>query len=348
MKSLFDKLRVHHTRNDIYDCGGNLPLPYRFTIMDTLSMRRGLNLRRAAPKPILPLTYTPPTNNPNSYVNKDELLNRFPSNRLPESVLPVNSFPLTELQQSLTSPPLPVKSRTDEMMALYFRIFPEHTLFQKYEFTISKEANKMLMYVFTSLGLSKMVRFSVSDLFLNTRIRGGLHHLLEGIASTSTSTPFQKVMEFLTYYKGMYGRLIIFVSLGVGCTVWYTFLPGVPEVAPPGILVPRELPYDSFKNVDFHFTPFKKMSYVEYKYITDQVLSAFENVYPFSEINLPSINSDGSNPDGINPDGSNARVALGLGFIVAVFLAMGMMSYSSPAELELITTSQAQELITTR
>lgn len=335
MINLFDKLRVYHTRNDIYDSGvvRNLPLSYRLTIRDTFSIRKGLNLRRAAPKPILP--YTLPTKN--DHVNKDELLNR-----LPESVLPMNSFPLTELQQSLTSPPLPVQSRIDEIMAFNFRIYSEHTRFIRYEFPISKEANKMLMYVFTSLGLQKMVRFSTSGLFFNTRIRGGLHHLLEDIASTSTSTPFtpfQKVIELITYYKGMYGRLIILVNLGVGCTVWYNFVPGVPEVAPPEILVPRQVPYESFKDVDFHFPPFKKMSYVEYKYITDQVLSALENVYPFSEINLPNS---------LNSDGSNARVALGLGIIVAVFLAMGMMSYSSPAELELITTPQAQELITTR
>lgn len=145
----------------------------------------------------------------------------------------------------------------------------------------------------------------------------------------------EKEIEFITYYKGMYGRLIILVSFGVGCTVWYTFQPGVPEVAPPGILVPPiELPYDSFKNVSFNLAPFKKISYVEYKYITDHVLSAFENVYPFTEINLPSIYPDSINSDGSNPDdGSNARVALGLGIIVAAFLAMGMMSYSSLPEL---------------
>ncbi|CAH1438318.1 unnamed protein product [Lactuca virosa] len=77
----------------------------------------------------------------------------------------------------------------------------------------------------------------------------------------------------------------------------------IPEVAPPGILVPPiELPYDSFKNVSFNLAPFKKISYVEYKYITDHVLSAFENVYPFTEINLPSIYPDSINSDGSNPD----------------------------------------------
>lgn len=78
-----------------------------------------------------------------------------------------------------------------------------------------------------------------------------------------------------------------------------------------------------------------KMSYVEYKYISDQVLSAFDNVYPFNEIHLPSGNT---------AEGSNARVALGLGIIVAAFLGMGMMSYSSPPDLELISTLKVQEL----
>lgn len=318
MKTLFDKLRVHHTRNDIYDSGvgGNLPQPFRFTIKDTLSMRRGLNLRRAAPKPIQPLTYTPPTNKNNSHVNKDELLNSFPSNSLP-SVLPVNSFLLTDLQQSLTSPPLPEYPRTFSMMGFYFRFFPERTHFQGYEFRITEEVKRMLMYVFSSISLSStMVRFSSTDLFLNTRLRGGLHNLLQG-----NTTIYKKVIEVLTYYKGKYGRFIILISLGVGCTVWYTFLPGVAESAPPELLLPRVISYDSFKNVDYTFFPFKKLSYVEYKYITDNVLSAIENVYPFSEIDLPT-----------NPD---ARVAIGLGLIVAVFLSMGMMS-SSPS-LELVT-----------
>lgn len=307
MKSLFDKLRVHHTRNDIYDSGvgGNLPQPFRLTIKDTLSMRRGLNLRRAAPKPIQPLTYTPPTNH--SHVNKDELLKSFPSNSLP-SVLPVNSFLLTDLQQSLTSPPLPEYPRTDDMMGFYLRFFPESTHFQGYEFRITEEVKRMLMYVFSSISLSSsMVRFSSTDLFLNTRLRGGLHNLLQG-----NTTIYKKVIEVLTYYKGKYGRFIILISLGLGCTVWYTFLPGVAESAPPELLLPRVISYDSFKNVDFSLDPFKKLSYVEYKYITDQVLSAIENVYPFSEIDLPT-----------NPD---ARVAIGLGLIVAVFLSMGMMS----------------------
>ena len=95
MKLLFDRLRVNHTRNDIYYTGngGMLPESYRFGKKDTFSKRRGLNLRRSIPKPIQPLTYTPPTNNPNSHVNKDELLNSFPI-----LSLPVNSFPLTDLK----------------------------------------------------------------------------------------------------------------------------------------------------------------------------------------------------------------------------------------------------------
>lgn len=345
MRTLFNAFKVHNTRyEDRYPKSVRaIPEPVRLTINDAISYRRGLNLRRAAPKTIPPLTYTPPTTNKKKdHVKKNELQHSFPSNRLPESLLPVNSFSLTDLQKFLTS--LPVKSR-DEMMEFYFRFLPEHTRFLRYEFWISNEVKKMLKYVFTSLGLKKMVRFSCKDLFLNTRIRGGIHHLLEG--TDSPSSPFQRVMEFITYYKGSYGRLIVFISLGVGCTVWYTFLPGAIESVPPEILVPRALPYDYFKNVDYHLAHFKKMSFVEYKYITDQVLSALENVYPFSEINLPSINPDEasnvSTSDARN-NASNAKVALGLGIIVAVYLAMGMVSYEPP---ELITTSQAPELMAT-
>lgn len=321
MKSFFNQ--VMHPRNDVnHSSVRAIPQAFRLTPKDTLKMQRCQRFRRAVPKPILPLTYTPPhTNHPNSHVNKDELLNSDPSNSLRESVLP-----LMNLQQSLTSHQLSVQSCTDEMMALFFRFFPERTRYKRYHFIITEEANKMLKHVFTSLGLSKMVRFSTKDLFLNTRVRGGLHHLLpQDIASV------KKVIEFLTYYKGQYGRLIILVSLGVGCTVWYNFLPGVPEAAPLGFLVPTELPYDSFNNVDFHIDSFKKMSFVEYKYITDQVLSALENIYPFTEIDLAGSNPESSNPESSNP---NVRVAIGLGLIVAVFLVMGMTSSSSEQLIE--------------
>lgn len=349
MRYLFDKFRVHHTRNDIYESRGvsHLPIPFRLTLKDTLSMRRGLNLRRTAPKPIQPWTYTPPKN---SHVTKEELLKNFPSNCLPGGVLPVNSslimnsFLLTDLQKSLTAPPVQSSTDTDEILALDFRFFPEQIPFIKNEFTISKEVNQMLMHVFTSLGLEKMVR-TAPEMLLNTRYRGGIHHVLEETgACTSTSTPFQKVMEFVTYYKGMHGRLIILVSFGIGCTVWYTFNQDFNHLE---TLFSEKIPYQSFMNVNFKKLPLHKMSYVEYKYITDQVLSAYENVYPFTEINLPSIYPDSLNSDVSNPDdGSNARVALGVGIIVAVFLAMGLMSYSPP-ELELILTSQTQELIAT-
>lgn len=327
MQAFLSKFKVHHTRNDIYDTGnssnGLIPQVYRLQIKDTLYRRRGLDLRnRCSQKANPSLSYAAPRTDPNYHVKK----NCFPSQCSHQNSLPINSLPL---QQILTSPPLPVKTRKETVMALYFRFFPEHTRYLRYEFTIGEEANRMLMNVFTSLGLSNMVRFSIPDLFLNTRIKGGLHHLIQEItsscpstsASTSTSTsisastPFKKVIEVLTYYKGMYGRLIILISLGIGCTVWCNFIPGGAEIAPPGILVPRDLHYESFKNVDFIIDPFKKLSYVEYKYITDQVLSALENVYPFSEIALPN-----------EPD---TRVAIGLGLIIAVFLSMGMMSYSS-------------------
>lgn len=157
--------------------------------------------------------------------------------------------------------------------------------------------------------------------------------LPQDIASSSTKTGlcasahFSQIIEVLTYYKGIYGRLIILTMLGVGCTAWYTFHPGVPGIAPPELLALKCIPYDSFHNVNLNFDSFKKVSFVEYKYITDQVLSAYENIYPFSEIDLA-----GNNPESSNP---NARVAIGLGLIVAVFLAMGMTS-SSPS-LELVT-----------
>ncbi|KAL4553878.1 hypothetical protein LXL04_040135 [Taraxacum kok-saghyz] len=264
--------------NDIYDSGivGILPLPFRLTIRNTLSMRRGLNLKRAVPKPPLPLTYTPP--NMNSHVNKEELLNSYPSHCLPVNcvplTLPVNSIPLTDFSSSVTASTLTERKRTEETMAFDYRYFPGAIEFLRHEFTISKEVLNML------------------------KLKAGVQQALEGVARSQT--PYRKVMEFITHYKEF--------------------------------LVNREVSYEVFRNVDFHFAKFNKMSYVECRLITDQVLSAFENVYPFKEINIPI-------PTSINPDDvSNTKAALGLGIIVAVFLTLGMISCSSPPDLSVITS----------
>lgn len=196
------------------------------------------------------------------------------------------------------------------LMALYFRFFPEHTRFIGTEFRITNTVKKKLVHLCNSIGLSSsIVPFSTSSLFIYSRLGCGLRSLV-----TDSRVP-KKVVEVLTYLNGKYGRLIILVSMGVGCTVWYTFVPGVPETPPLEVYLPRVISYFSFHDVNYELPPLQKLCFIEQKYIAGEVLSAFDNVYPFSEIPIPNNNE--------------ARVAIGLGIMVAVFLAMGIVPSSS-------------------
>ena len=196
------------------------------------------------------------------------------------------------------------------LMSLYFRFFPEHTRFIGTEFRITNTLKKKLVHLCNSIGISSsIVPFSTSSLFIYSRLGCGLRSLI-----TESQVP-KKVVEVLTYLNGKYGRLIILVSIGVGCTVWYTFVPGVPDTPPLEVYIPRVISYYSFHDVDYELPPLQKLCFIEKKYIAGEVLSAFDNVYPFKEIPIPN-----------NYD---ARIPIGLGIMVAVFLAMGILPSSS-------------------
>lgn len=88
-------------------------------------------------------------------------------------------------------------------------------------------------------------------------------------------------------------------------------MPGTHDIAPPPEVFPRINSFEPFLNVSNCSEKFTKVCFLERKNLTGEVLSAFENDYPFKGIDLPA--------------NSNARVAVGLGIMVAVFLAMGIV-----------------------
>lgn len=114
---------------------------------------------------------------------------------------------------------------------------------------------------------------------------------------------YDKVLvELFTFFNGEYGRLFILVSLGVSCTTWYLFVPGVGDTAPPIDVFPRDIPREQFFNPETSKYLFKKVSFIEHTYITDEILKAFENESPFSELHIP--------------ESGYLRAAVGLGLII--------------------------------
>lgn len=60
------------------------------------------------------------------------------------------------------------------------------------------------------------------------------------------------LVEIITSSKYRYGRFFVLVCLGIGCTVWYGFVPGSPEHAPAGELFTPLETYNQFYNMEYN------------------------------------------------------------------------------------------------
>lgn len=220
------------------------------------------------------------------------------------------------------------QSSSVNKMVLCYRFLPGHSDYINHEFHINNQIVDRLKYISNTVRLSyNRVPFSVPELFPYTRKGAGISSLV--------NEKYDKVLvEVITFLNGEYGRFILLVSMGVSCTVWYIFGPGMYDIAPSTEIIPRVLSLDQFFQVDHHYDQFHKVCFLEQKSLTGEVLSAFENVFPFSEIDIPA-NSNVNVPSNSNVSASNVnesinlRVAVGLGLMVAVFLAMGIVPTSS-------------------
>ncbi|QCE11424.1 hypothetical protein DEO72_LG10g2657 [Vigna unguiculata] len=67
------------------------------------------------------------------------------------------------------------------------------------------------------------------------------------------------LVEAITFHEGYYGRFLILIHMGIGCTVWYGFAPGDGINIPTEGLAPLFSPienYESFlTNPDVHVQP---------------------------------------------------------------------------------------------
>jgi len=204
----------------------------------------------------------------------------------------------------------------ENMMSLCYRFMPNQTTFLWHHFVVSKSLKNRLTKICNSIGLttSNCIPYYVPEVIVYSRLGNGLRSLVN-------QNDDKVVVELLSFDKGKYGRIVILVSMGVSCTVWYLFVPGVADVAPPLDLFPRFESYRDFLNPDNHFDWFRKFCFIERTYKTDEIFMTLENELPFSDINIPATGSK--------------RIAVGLGFMIGVFLAMGIVPFtdSVPANL---------------
>jgi hypothetical protein len=111
-------------------------------------------------------------------------------------------------------------------MGVGYRFLPGQVDFLINELAVQQDCIEKLSLISSKLG------FSYSSSPLSEQIMSS--HSWSGTGLRGLSTPNKILVEVLTYCNGMYGRFLVLVSLGIGCTVWYGFLPGIP--VPQGVL----------------------------------------------------------------------------------------------------------------
>ena len=191
------------------------------------------------------------------------------------------------------------------LMELCYRLSPAQGRFIKHCFAINKKMLNRFKYICNNLGLTvNSIPYYTPDVLSYSRLGRGL-------CSIVNETTNKIILELLTFYNGKYGRLIILVSIGVCCTIWYLFLPGIADAVPPEEIFQRFDSYQEFYNADINKPLFKKICFIERTYISDEVLKTIENEYPFSDMEIPATGS--------------TRIAVGLGLIIGVFLAAGIV-----------------------
>nr|QFS00037.1 hypothetical protein [Helianthus annuus] len=230
--------------------------------------------------------------------------------------VPLSNESLRNAQSALTIADS-VPENQENVMGIRYRHDPGRTSFLNFEFEMTNELIRKLTNICNSIGIkSSSVPYYIPDLFVYSRFGDGLRSLVH-------ETYDKVLVEILSFYKGRFGRFIILVSLGVSCTVWYTFVPGNPDIALLSDLFPRFETYQSFLNPDTYNKFFHKICYIERSYITGEVLKTIENEFPFSELNIPE-------------ESGGTRVAVGLGLMIGVFLAMGIVPFTDRVPVNLI------------
>lgn len=192
----------------------------------------------------------------------------------------------------------------DIRMGFGFRFLPGQSQFLTQELKLPESFDR-LSFLSHSLGLSYNSRpLSAKSLFSFSSSGAGLRGLV--------TDGFTKILvEVITYYDGRYGRFLVQVCLGIGCTVWYAFAPGSALHAPDCSLFAPFDSYDPFFNMEYYAPGFRRVGFVERNDVSASVVSALGNELPFAEITIPAS--------------GHVLKAVGLGVMVAFFLAVGLV-----------------------
>lgn len=135
------------------------------------------------------------------------------------------------------------------------------------------------------------------------------------------------LVEVLTGYQGCYGHFIVLVSLGVGCTVWYTMGQNLHDIVPPHEIFNPDLSYKLpnikygfFMYDDYEPENFKKLDFLleSPKVVRKEVHKSINNVFPEMKMKVDNVNS---------------HTAIGLGILISIFLATGLLLDDNPAQL---------------
>lgn len=199
-------------------------------------------------------------------------------------------------------------------MGLGFRFLPGQPQFLIQELKLPESFDR-LSFISNNLGLSYNSK-PLSDqlMFSFSSLGAGLRGLV--------NERFTKILvEVITHYDGMYGRFLVLVSLGIGCTVWYAFAPGSADHSPDSSLFAPFDSYEPFLNKNYNAPNFSRVGFVERNdvSVSASVMSAMENEHPFAEITIPAS--------------GNVLKAVGLGVMVAFFLAIGIVPNDSGVQL---------------
>lgn len=220
------------------------------------------------------------------------------------------------------------KQLEPETLDMSYRYPPGgHSDFIKQTFLFTKKMRQKIIDFSSNLELTKR-NFQPGPLEL-ILFRSRIHNF-RNMFDTNNG---KKWVEVRTLYKGISGKFIVMAILGTGCIVWYSLLP-----VPMGLTSAEISPLSIRKNLctlddeDLR-NVFNKVLFIDNKNIKGDVQSAYENLYPFSQINIPA-------PDSI-------KLALGFGVMMAIILGMGITADTSLTSiLDTLNPSQVDSIQT--
>lgn len=129
--------------------------------------------------------------------------------------------------------------------------------------------------------LSKELAFSYYDSPLELGTLLPFSTLSNGLDHNDLIT--SHVIEVIGHYNDHFWRIFVVSTIGIGCSVWYSSIPGLISQLPIGHPIFSGSPSDLIQS-----SLYTGIGLVTPKNVTASVLSAFEHVYPFTEITLNS------------------------------------------------------------